>query len=63
MIITYEVGDYANVEDNIDAGDLAACDVRLIKKTGSNKWIAENLELNFGPKNPTEIDEVWLRPI
>ena len=59
MKITYEVGDYATVEDNENAGELAACDVKLLRKEG-NKWYCEN----FSPWGPPYgyVNEFYLSP-
>ena len=61
MKITYEIGDYAKVEDNIDAGELAACDVKLVKKQGT-KWYCENLDPWISPTKFSFVDEEWLNP-
>ena len=59
MKITYEVGDFANVEDNVEAGELAACDVRLVRKEGT-KWYCKNLE-HWG-SSYGYVEEIYLNP-
>ena len=45
MKIEYEEDDIVRIEDNIEAGDLAAEHVRLIKKhEASNVWLVEDVE-------------------
>ena len=40
MKITWEVGDYVMVEDNMKAGPAANCMLRLISKSGST-WVGK----------------------
>jgi len=59
MKVTYEVGDHATVEDNENAGELAACDVELIRKDG-DRWYCENDSM-WGPRYGY-VKEFYLQP-
>ena len=61
MKIVYEKGDHASVEDNVEAGELAACGVELIAKNGTN-WYCENLDTWINPTKFGFVDEEWLSP-
>jgi len=58
MIVIYEVGDYANVEDNIEAGEMAAEDVRLVMKLPNNTWQVESCDSG----SSGVVKEHWLSP-
>lgn len=62
MKITFETGDFVSVEDNVDAGELAACHVELIKKISPTEWIAENIDFGFGPEGRHIVNEKYLQP-
>jgi hypothetical protein len=62
MKITYESGDYAVVEDNIEAGEAAAHDVKLkYKKANSKIWVVELIDSD-SDSSEVEVHEQWLRP-
>jgi len=58
MKIIYEVGDYAKVEDNMNAGETAACDVILRYKKPNGNWLVSNIDTG----NKSEVKEIYLRP-
>jgi len=58
MKVIYEAGDYAKVEDNIDAGEFAACDVVLKYKKPNGNWVVSNIDTG----NISEVKEIYLRP-
>jgi len=61
MIVQYEEGDFARVEDSHRAGDLSASEVTLIRKEG-NAWYCENMTPEFGGPNHGYVKEEWLSP-
>lgn len=58
MKITYEPGDYATVEDNIEAGPAAAERVKLLFKKGTGKWLCTILDSD----TPALVEEAYLNP-
>lgn len=58
MIVVYESGDNANVEDNIEAGEMASQDVTLIRRISESTWEVESLE----DGTTGMVKEYWLSP-
>ena len=58
MKIIYEPGDYATVEDNIDAGPAAAERVKLLFKKGNGKWLCTIVDSD----SPALVEEIYLNP-
>jgi hypothetical protein len=59
MKITYEVGDYVELHDDMRAGKLALCIVILRKKVGPTKWEVEDSESD----NKDTVDEEYFIPL
>lgn len=63
MKIIFEVGDIVNIEDNMDAGEIAACEgCTLIKKLPNKKWLVRNDVDTFGPNGDFIVEEQYLLP-
>ena len=60
MKITYEPGDIVRVEDNIDAGEAAACEVELLYQKQDGSWVVSLLDSDS--KNAVEVYEQFLSP-
>jgi len=59
MKIIYEVGDYVELDDNIEVpNDMAAEAVRLIKKVSKKKWEVETCD--YGRTGI--VHEKWFNP-
>jgi hypothetical protein len=58
MKITYEPGDYVQVEDNMEAGKSAACEVQLLHKNLDGSWA---VRIEYSDKL-TDVHEQFLRP-
>ena len=68
MKITYEPGDIVDVEDNIEAGPLAACTITLVRKAANNDkvWLATLVDCiggsNLKYNQNYRVKEFWLNP-
>jgi hypothetical protein len=63
MKIIWEPLDYAEVEDDMAAGEAAACEVQLLSKVGEGVWKVEILPSQFTEGGTiTTVLESFLRP-